>query len=99
MIPIGSIASVLAILVSIVAIFGFILSRRQAAIEEGKHLENIQQLLREHDQLNAKIYDLESRGHVRDVDVGEIKTNIEHLLEAVRRIELKLDEHIVKASG
>lgn len=97
MVPIGNVASILAFLVGLTALLGFILSRRQAAIEEGKHLESIQQLRRDLDQANVKIRELEDGSHGRDVSVGEIKANIERLLEAVRRIESKLDDHIVKA--
>ncbi len=91
----NDVASIVALVVSLLAIAGFLIARRKAAIEEGKHLADVQQLRRDLDQARAKIHALEDASHERDLVTTEIKADVKHLLEAVTRIEGKLDGHIV----
>jgi len=90
-----NIASLLALLVSAIAIIGFVVARRKSAIEEGKHLETVQQIKRDLDHAYDKIHDLEKAFNERDVALAGIKADVKNVLDAVRRIEAKLDGHIV----
>lgn len=90
------IGSVLAVLVSLAALITFAISRYRAAIEEGKHLATIDQLRADLTAAYEKIHKLETITHERDVIVGEIKADLKHVLEGLRRIEHKLDVHLAQ---
>jgi len=91
----SDIASMVALIVSVLAIVTFIVARRKTAIEEGKHIQTVEQLQKDLERAYAKIRLLEDVSHERDVMTGEIKADVKHLLEAVKRIEAKLDGHII----
>jgi hypothetical protein len=92
------IGSILAVLVSVAALITFAISRYKAAIEEGKHLETVEQLRRDLSAAYDKIHQLESITHNRDMIVGEIKADLKHVRDGLKRIEHKLDQHLAKDS-
>jgi hypothetical protein len=89
------VASIVALVVSLLAIAGFLIARRKVAVDEGKHLEAVRRLGEDLGHAYAKIHELEAASHERDVVTAEIKADVKHLLEAVARIEGKLDGHIL----
>lgn len=95
MIAFNNIASVTAFLVSVTAIVAFLVSRKKAAIEEGKQLKEVEQLRADLDRAHEKIRDLTIKVHAGDVSLASIGTDVKNLLEATKRIEAKLDGHIV----
>lgn len=88
------VTSSLAMLVSVSTIATFFVARKRAAIEEGMHLRDVQQLRIDLDKAHTKIRELTERLQGSVVDMAKIATNIDNLLQAVNRIETKLDKHI-----
>ena len=86
----------IAILGSILAVLAWVDSRRKAAVSEGKHVQTVDQLKEDLNRCHEKLRNLGDRLNTSDVNVGEIKADIRHILDAITRVEGKLDGHISK---
>jgi len=89
------VASIVALVVSLLAIAGFLIARRKVAVDEGRHLEAVRRLGEDLNRAFTRIHELETASHERDVVTAEIKADVKNLLAAVARIEGKLDGHIL----
>jgi predicted nucleic acid-binding Zn-ribbon protein len=65
---------------------------------EGKHQQIVEEMKHDLDRCHEKLRTFETRLNASDVNVGEMKADIRHILESTARIEGKLDEHIAKGS-
>jgi predicted nucleic acid-binding Zn-ribbon protein len=85
-----------AILGAVLAILAWLDSKRRAAMAEGKHVKEVEQLQVDLTRCHEKLRSLESRVNSSDVNVGEMRADLRHILDAIGRIEGKLDGHISK---
>ncbi len=90
LVNLGDVAAVTAIFVALV---GWLLTWRKAAMNEGKHLEEITQIKKDLNDAWEKIHLLESGGNLTAVALAEIKTTLKFILESVGRLETKLEAH------
>lgn len=88
-----SIGSLLGVLIAVYKIYKY---KEAAMQQQGKQLEK--QRLVEDELLLAKkrIDDLQERLRGTDINMASIQTDIKHIMEALGRIESKLDNHIGK---
>jgi hypothetical protein len=81
----------ISIAVGIIAISRFYSDRRDRAVEEGKMKGEIAQLRKDLDSANLNIRGLESNARCVDIDLAEVKSDVKHILDALERIERKLE--------
>jgi predicted nucleic acid-binding Zn-ribbon protein len=81
-------------LASLAAIATFLGNRRRAAMEEGKRQQIMEQMRQDLEHAREKIRDIEGKFSVADGDMRELKTDVKHILNAIERLEGKLDGHL-----
>jgi len=70
---------------------------KEAAMKaDGAHVQQQVQLQSDVSGLKVKISELEVRVHQNDTDSSGYRTDIKHILDALSRIEDKLDRHIAE---
>jgi len=83
---------ILSIIVGVIAIVGFFNTRKAAAVAEGKRQQELEQLERDVKAAHEKIRELEAAGKCTDGDIRELKTDMKHVLDALSRIEERLQK-------
>jgi len=81
-------------LTSLIAVLTFLGNRRRAAMEEGARQQIIKQIRCDLDQAYAKIHDIETNLSTASGDMRELKTDVRHILNAIERLESKIDGRI-----
>jgi hypothetical protein len=79
------------IVVGVIAILKFYADRRDRAVEEGKMKGEIAQLRKDIDAAYINIRSLEANARCVDIDLTEVKSDVKHILDALVRIERKLE--------
>ena len=85
------VASLVGILVGCTALFNFASNRRSAAMAEGKRQEAEAEMRRDLDRAHEKIRALEQCNQKNEVMLAEIRTDLKHVLDALREMREKLD--------
>ncbi len=86
--------AVLSALASLTAIATFLTKRRRAAMEEGRRQQIVEEIRKDLDRAHVKIRDLECRVSDASGDMRELKTDVKHILDAIKSMETKLDRHL-----
>lgn len=86
-------AAVVAVVVGLSTLYSFGVSRRKAAMEEGKKDERFQQMAKDLERAFDKIRTLESANHVSDKSLGEIKIMLANIKESLDKLSEKFDRH------
>lgn len=73
------------------AIAGWWHQRKKSLAAEGRAVQKIEQLVAKVETQEKKISELEEKAHCQDMDSTEIRADIKYLVEAVKRIEERLD--------
>jgi hypothetical protein len=94
MMDIGIVLPWLSIAVGIIAISRFYSDRRDRAVEEGKMKGEIAQLRKDLDAAYINIRGLETNARCVDIDLAEVKSDVKHILDALERIERKLESGV-----
>ena len=81
----------ISIAVGIIAISRFYSDRRDRAVEEGKMKGEIVQLRKDLDAAYIKMRDLETNARCVDIDLAEVKSDVKHIIDALDRIERRLE--------
>jgi len=90
----AAVTSTVALIVSILGIITFGIERRKEAVKEGMHLQEVKQFKEDLARAHEKIRALQEKMQDREVTLAELSRDVKHIVEAVQRIEAKLDEHI-----
>ena len=88
------IITILSALASVTVVATFLSTRRRSAMDEGKRLEQMEQMRRDIEKAWARVHDQEQKLAKHDTDVGQIVTNLGHVLKAIERLETKIDKHL-----
>ena len=83
--------TVLSIIAAVVALAGYWHQRRALIMSEGKAAARIEGLIADVSAQKQKILDIEAKAHCFDMDNAEKEKDIKYLVEAVKRIEARLD--------
>lgn len=81
-------------LASLMAIFTFLGNRRKAIMEEGKRQQIVEHIRADLGLAHDKIRDIELKIYSTEGDMRELKNDVKHILNALERLEGKLDSHI-----
>ena len=82
---------VLSIISAMLAVAGWWHQRKKSIAAEGRAVQKIEQLVAKVDTQEKKISELEVKAHCQDMESTEIRADIKYLVEAVKRIEERLD--------
>jgi chromosome segregation ATPase len=74
-----------------IAISGWIYNSRRASIQEGKHLEEVNQLREETIVLKSEVKSLQECTQTTNADIREIKTDLSWIKSALAEIKKKLE--------
>jgi hypothetical protein len=85
--------TLVSLIVGCTAIYNFSLARRQAAMAEGKRMQEQDQIRRDLDRAYEKIRVLETGGQTTALELVEIKTTLKYIRESIERMESKLNHH------
>jgi predicted RNase H-like nuclease (RuvC/YqgF family) len=81
-------------LASLAAIATFLGNRRRAAMDEGKRQQIVEQIRQNLDRARERIREIENKLSTTEGDMRELKADVKHVLDAIERLEGKLDRHI-----
>ena len=85
------IAMVMSVVLPLIAFMAYRLDKKKDLTDEGRRLQQLSDLDKALIEARADIRNLESRINNTDVGMGEIKTDIKHIMDALTRIEGKLE--------
>ena len=90
-INVSSIVEWASLLAAAAAVAGWWHQRKKSLAAEGRAVQKIEQLVAKVDTQEKKISELEVKAHCQDMESTEIRADIKYLVEAVKRIEERLD--------
>jgi hypothetical protein len=81
----------LSLIIGLIAIAGFYTARRQGIMEQGKREARLDQLKTDLDGLGTKVRQLETDSRCTDITLAELKTDMRNVIEALNRIEGRIN--------